>query len=135
VLDAAITRPCRFDRKIEIGYPTNESLAKMFTQRTGLKPPDNSFDQDNVPDDKKLTGAHIEEICNTAELLAADKGCTSEECVEEAVEIIRKNFFMATPGSTTGFSSGASKEAGTGSSKSSSVPTLFSPTDKDFYSN
>jgi predicted AAA+ superfamily ATPase len=97
ILDEAVTRPCRFDRKIKIGHPTSEDLAKMFEQKAGFKPDIGAFDQP-AEDNKKLTGAHIEEICNTAELLSKKAGLSMRECVAEAVKVIKDNFYLIQPG-------------------------------------
>jgi predicted AAA+ superfamily ATPase len=102
ILDEAVTRPCRFDRKIKIGFPTSEALASMFEQKAGFKPDAGSFNQPSE-DKKKLTGAHIEEICNTAELLSKKNNLSMRECVQEAVQVIKENFYLIQPGKV-GFS-------------------------------
>ena len=97
ILDEAVTRPCRFDRKINIGHPTSEDLAKMFEQKSGFKPDPGAFDQPS-DDKKKLTGAHIEEICNTAELLSKKQNVPMQDCVADAVKVIKENFYLIQPG-------------------------------------
>jgi DNA polymerase III delta prime subunit len=101
ILDEAVTRPCRFDRKIKIDYPSNEALAIMFEKKAGFKPSKNIFKQPEH-DKRKLTGAHIEEICNTAELLSKQSGLPIKSCLKESIDIIRENFYLAHP-SKVGF--------------------------------
>lgn len=96
ILDDAVTRPCRFDRKLFIDYPTTEALGKMFKNIMGFESTDASISQSSDRRNK-LTGAHIKEICNTAKILSKQKGIPVEKCVKEAVEIIKENFYLATP--------------------------------------
>ena len=97
ILDEAVTRPCRFDRKIKIGFPSSDALAQMFEKKSGFKSDPGAFDQPS-DDKKKLTGAHIEEICNTAELLSKKQGKPMDQCVKEAVQVIKENFYIIQPG-------------------------------------
>ena len=103
ILDEAVTRPCRFDRKIKVDYPTDEALAIMFKKRAGFDAPLKSIKQTD-DNNRKLTGAHVEEIYNTAALTAKKQGRDVKDCVAEAVEIVKENFFVAQP-SGMGFSS------------------------------
>lgn len=102
ILDEAVTRPCRFDRKIKVDYPTDEALAIMFKKRAGFDAPLKSIKQTD-DNNGKLTGAHVEEIYNTAALIAKKQGREVKDCVAEAVEIVKENFFVAQP-SGMGFS-------------------------------
>lgn len=103
ILDEAVTRPCRFDRKIKVDYPTDEALAIMFKKRAGFDAPLKSIKQTD-DNNGKLTGAHVEEIYNTAALTAKKQGREVRDCVAEAVEIVKENFFVAQP-SGMGFAS------------------------------
>lgn len=104
ILDEAVTRPCRFDRKIKVDFPTNSSLNIMFEKRAGFPPPVGAISQGKDLQDK-LTGAHIEEIYNTAALLAQKTGKDIKDCVKKSVEIVKENFFVAMPKTGFGFSS------------------------------
>jgi predicted AAA+ superfamily ATPase len=97
ILDDAITRPCRFDRKIKVDFPTDQALQIMFKRRAGFDAPEGSIKQGGE-NGGKLTGAHIEEIFNTAALTAKKRGLEIKDCVEEAVETVRENFFIAQSG-------------------------------------
>lgn len=96
ILDEAVTRPCRFDRKIKVDYPTDEALRIMFKKRAGFDSPLESIKQSN-DNNSKLTGAHVEEIYNTAALTAKKQGRKVEDCVAEAVQTVKENFFVAQP--------------------------------------
>ncbi|MCK9433891.1 MAG: AAA family ATPase [Candidatus Cloacimonetes bacterium] len=96
ILDEAVTRPCRFDRKIKVDYPTDDALRTMFKKRAGFEAPLEAIKQSDK-NNGKLTGAHIEEIYNTAALTAQKQGRKVEDCVSEAVEIVKENFFVAQP--------------------------------------
>lgn len=99
ILDDAVTRPCRFDRKLFIDFPTTQALRQMFKNLTGLTPPEVIKQSDD--NNNKLTGAHIKEICNTAKILAIHKGANIIDCVEEAVAVIKESFYLAS--TITGF--------------------------------
>lgn len=99
ILDDAVTRPCRFDRKLFIDFPTTQALRQMFKNLTGLTPPEVIKQSDD--NNNKLTGAHIKEICNTAKILAIHKEADIIDCVEEAVAIIKESFYLAS--TITGF--------------------------------
>lgn len=108
ILDDAVTRPCRFDRKLHIDYPSTKNLQKMFKNLMGFDAPKGtvvqSSDQKN-----KLTGAHIKEICDTAKILAKHHDKSVVSCVEEAVATISDSFYLASP--SVGFGAGGDDEA------------------------
>jgi predicted AAA+ superfamily ATPase len=134
VLDGAITRPCRFDRKLHIDYPSDDALAHMFKQKSGFEPTGEAFKQGSSKD-KMLTGAHIEEIHNTAQLLALDSDREPIDCVEEAVEVIRENFFVVEP--TLGFGEAHEGAPKDGAEVKECYPKPcpgHTPDDKEFYS-
>ena len=99
VLDAAITRPCRFDRRIKVDYPTEKEMTKIFRNIAGFEPPEGCF---KSSPDTKMTGAHVEEIYRTAALLAEQKKVAIASCVQEAVETVKKHFMIVGP-KITGF--------------------------------
>ena len=100
VLDAAVTRPCRFDRRIHVDYPTEKEMNTIFLNVAGFKAPDNCFKSSS---EIKLTGAHVEEIYRTASLIAIKSSKNIKDCVTEAVEVVRKHFMIVSPKSI-GFS-------------------------------
>ena len=102
VLDAAITRPCRFDRKIKIDFPTTEELNVIFKKVAGFSAPDGLIQQ-AAKEEKKLTGAHVEEIYRTAALTARRRKCEVKECVVEAIETVKKHFMLVSPKTVSGF--------------------------------
>lgn len=94
MLDGALSsRPCRFDRRIEVGLPSPENLKAMY-----FKHLNSDVGDDILILSKDFTGSHVVETVNTAKILAANEGKQPIECLKEACEIIRENFF---PGQTT----------------------------------
>lgn len=92
-IDAAAIRPCRFDRKIEMGIPNEEEVNKMWNLFTG---------NGKVPISLKrsvgqVTGAHIKEIVITAEMMAKDKNESVNSCYEEATNMVLDSFFISNP--------------------------------------
>lgn len=94
MLDNALSaRPGRFDRRIEIGLPGAEHLKAMYFKHLGKDVTSEITDLS-----KNFTGSHVVETCNTARILAMNEGKDPIECLKEACEIIRDNFF---PGQNT----------------------------------
>lgn len=77
ILDAALLRPGRFDRKINIGLPSKEDREKIFSyhiKNKGLKIANNiKFSTLALEVAPGVSGADIANICNEAALLAARK--------------------------------------------------------------
>lgn len=93
MLDSALSsRPCRFDRRIEIGLPDASNLKMMYLKHLGKDVTD-----DIITLSKDFTGSHVVETVNTAKILATNEDKETLECLKEACEIIRENFF---PGQT-----------------------------------
>lgn len=93
MLDTALSsRPCRFDRRIEIGLPDSESLKTMYFRLLNK-----NIGEGIVNLSKDFTGAHVVETVNTARILATNESKQVIDCLEEACQIIRDNFF---PGQT-----------------------------------
>ena len=93
MLDPAIAnRPCRFDRKIKIGYPTEKVLMDIFKSIAGFEAPKDIFQQPKSAKNR-FTGAHVREIFNTATLIALSKELDVKDCIVEATNIVKKNFF------------------------------------------
>ncbi len=93
MLDTALSsRPCRFDRRIEIGLPGPENLKMMYFKHLGK-----AVDDDIISLSKDFTGSHVVETVNTAKILATNENKETLDCLKEACEIIRENFF---PGQT-----------------------------------
>jgi energy-coupling factor transporter ATP-binding protein EcfA2 len=98
ILDDAVTRPCRFDRRILVDFPATENLIKMFENIMEFSPEKGIIEQKEGKDPNgKLTGAHIQEICNTARILSKEKDIDVKECVAEAVKTIKDNFYIGSP--------------------------------------
>jgi len=94
MLDSALaSRPQRFDRKVELGLPTNDLLRNMYFKHLGSK-----VDDEIINLSKSFTGAHVVETVNTARILATDEDRQPFDCLKEACLIIRDNFF---PGQDT----------------------------------
>jgi len=91
VLDAALTRPVRFDRRLEISYPNPEQVSALFQKITGCPAPKETLQG------KKITGAHIQEIFSTAFLMLSKNGGKIEQYVESATETVLENFFLSQP--------------------------------------
>lgn len=93
MLDSALTsRPCRFDRRVEIGLPTAENLKIMYFKHMGK-----DVDDGIIALSKDFTGSHVVEAVNTAKIIATNEDKETIDCLKEACEIIRDNFF---PGQT-----------------------------------
>jgi SpoVK/Ycf46/Vps4 family AAA+-type ATPase len=86
--EALANRPCRFDRKIELGLPAPEHLKAMYAKHLGKEVSD-----EIVALSKDFTGSHVVETVNTAKILATSIDKDVLECLKEACEIIRENFF------------------------------------------
>jgi proteasome regulatory subunit len=93
VLDKAITRPGRFDRKIDIGLPNEESREDIFKIHTKkmktrkIEYPILSKETDG------LNGAEIKAICTEAGLIAIrsrKKSIGMEELVEAIFKVKKK---------------------------------------------
>jgi hypothetical protein len=91
ILDEAVTRPGRFDRRIVFDYPSYDLLKSMWVSKNGPGEPPAMLK------DNQLTGAHVEEIITTAQMLAIQKDKTPEETVEEAISIVSKTFLLQKP--------------------------------------
>jgi SpoVK/Ycf46/Vps4 family AAA+-type ATPase len=89
MMDSALTnRPARFDRKIAIGLPTPDLLKKLYAKFLGSEVSD-----EVVKMSFGFTGSHAFEVANTAKILAMNEGRMITDCVKEACQIIRDNFF------------------------------------------
>jgi len=89
MLDTALSsRPCRFDRRIEIGLPDAINLKAMYMKHLGVDVGD-----EIISLSKDFTGSHVVETVNTAKILATNDDRQTVDCLKEACEIIRENFF------------------------------------------
>lgn len=91
VLDTALTRPVRFDRRLEIEYPKPEQINDLFKKIIGCPAPKETLQG------KKITGAHIQEIFSTAFIMVSKYGGEIEQYVESATETVLENFFLSQP--------------------------------------
>lgn len=89
VLDKALTRPVRFDRRLEINYPSPEQIKELFKKIIGCSAPRETLQG------KEITGAHIQEIFSTAFLMVARNGGKIEQYVKPATETVLSNFFLS----------------------------------------
>jgi ATP-dependent 26S proteasome regulatory subunit len=89
MLDSSLSsRPQRFDRKIEIGLPSAENLKVMYFKHLGKDVTD-----EIIALSKDFTGSHVIETINTAKIIATNETKETIDCLKEACEIIRDNFF------------------------------------------
>lgn len=94
MLDEALAnRPCRFDRKIEVGLPSKANLKTIYKKFSGLDVGDDVIDLS-----EGFTGSHVVETVNTAKILASYNNKNIADCLIDACNIIRSNFF---PGQRT----------------------------------
>jgi len=91
VLDAALTRPVRFDRRLEINYPDPRQINDLFHKIIGCPAPKETLQG------KKITGAHIQEIFSTSFLMLSRNGGEIGQYVEAATETVLENFFLSQP--------------------------------------
>jgi len=136
VLDAAVTRPCRFDRRIEVGYPSEAEMHSIFRNVAGFEAPAGCFRSDSKT---RMTGAHVEEIYRTAALLAQQKKISPVDCVKEAVDTVRKHFMIVAP-KLKGFNIDEDSDQGAGmraygSLATASVPEGTCPDEEDPFKN
>jgi len=98
MLDEALAnRPCRFDRRIEVGLPSDKHLKSMYFKLIG-----HNVDDSIIKLSQKFTGAHVYETVNTAKILSVNEEKNVVDCLEEACKIVRSNFFPATSQPVTG---------------------------------
>ncbi len=86
--DALANRPCRFDRKVEIGLPNDAHLKLLYSKQTN-----SDVSDDIIKLSRNFTGSHVVETVNTAKILSVSEGKDLNECLVEACNIIRENFF------------------------------------------
>jgi len=98
-LDRAFIRPCRIDRRYLLDYMTDKEMNTLFKKLLNVDLP-------KILSGQKLTGAHIQEISDTARLLASkadDKDV--KKYIDEAINIVMEHFCI-TKGKAVGFSIG-----------------------------
>jgi len=89
MMDSALAnRPCRFDRKVELGLPGPEHLKIMYSKHMGQEVSD-----EVIRLSQSFTGSHVVETVNTAKILATSESKKPIECLKDACNIIRENFF------------------------------------------
>jgi hypothetical protein len=89
-VDEALTnRPARFDRVLEIPRPTAAEI-RIFYRRLGGFDPDERL----VSASEGFTGAHIEEVVKTSQMMAVQAGDGSDpsKFILEAVRTVRHSF-------------------------------------------
>ena len=88
MMDEALCRPGRFDRKVNIGLPDEAHLRRIYSNLVNEE-----VDDSVMKLSSGFTGSHVNEVVNTAKILAASEGKTLVDCLGEACEIVRDNFF------------------------------------------
>lgn len=78
VLDPALTRPGRLDRKIHVGLPDEAARLGILGVHTRSKRLDSAVDLSAIARRTPgMSGAQLEQVCNEAALLAARRGASS----------------------------------------------------------
>jgi len=88
ILDPAILRPGRFDRKVIVEKPDKKGRADILKIHTKNKPLDKDVDLEVIAKNTVgLTGAELENIMNEAAIFAVKKGTKtiSQDNIEEAI--------------------------------------------------
>ncbi|MDX1987082.1 MAG: AAA family ATPase [Candidatus Obscuribacter sp.] len=98
-LDAALTRPGRFDYLVNVDYPDIDGREKIFavhTRKFSLAPDVNL--RELAVRTTNFAGAHIERVCNEAAVIAAERqehltlGLSDEQLVSLPHEVSRQDF-------------------------------------------
>src|SRR6478735_5446297 len=83
ILDAALLRPGRFDRRVTVPAPDKEGRRKILEVHSRSLPLDDNVDLDDIAAiTPGMVGADIANLCNEAALLAARRGHTKVERVD-----------------------------------------------------
>ncbi len=100
IIDPALLRPGRFDRRITIGLPDNETRSEILKVHTREKPLSDDVNLEKLSKNTEgLSGADIASICNEALLLAirefvASGGDMDEERIKQTT-VKQKHFTEA----------------------------------------
>jgi SpoVK/Ycf46/Vps4 family AAA+-type ATPase len=97
VLDRAFTRPCRIDRKFLLDNLKDNEIQKLFELLLDSPVPE-------CLKGKKLTGAHVQEIADTAKLMAKKNSGNYKEHIQEATKVVLEHFYMIEGSGKVGFS-------------------------------
>lgn len=94
ILDPALQRPGRFDRKVTVNYPDTKGRTEILKIHSKGKPLDESVDLENIAKITPMfTGADLENVMNEAAIL------TARDNLEKITEIIIKEaIFKVTMG-------------------------------------
>jgi predicted AAA+ superfamily ATPase len=96
VLDKAFVRPCRMDRKFLLDHLKDTEVKALFHSLLDVPAPD-------LLTGIKLTGAHIQEISDTAKILSKKNGGDHKKYVTEATKIVLEHFHLTNGGGQVGF--------------------------------
>ena len=91
VLDPALTRPGRLDRRIEVPNPDKLGRVAILNVHVSDKPLDADVDLDLVAERTPgLSGAELSRVCNEAALEAArqERKDLNQDCFDAAVELV-----------------------------------------------
>jgi predicted AAA+ superfamily ATPase len=93
LLDEAVKRPARFNRRYEIGFPKDKEIGKLV---------DLYFGADTISRELKgcccgckFTGAHIQEIYRTSVLESVKNGKSTAENFPKALKKVKENFKLS----------------------------------------
>lgn len=82
-LDPALTRPGRFDRKIEVGLPGRDERLQILKLHARNKPLDEEIDLEALAGDTVFfSGASLESMLNDAAIRAARRGASAIERID-----------------------------------------------------
>jgi ATP-dependent 26S proteasome regulatory subunit len=96
VLDTAFVRPCRMDRKFLLDHLKDAEVNALFHSLLDVPAPD-------ILTGIKLTGAHIQEIADTAKIMSKKNGGDPKKYVTEATRIVLDHFHLINGGGQVGF--------------------------------
>ena len=92
-VDKALLRPGRFDRKIYVGFPSEQDRVEIFNLYLNKIATDNNVDAEELAKlSSGFSGVEIAKTCNEAALSAAGKGqdAVTQDDLKEAIIVTRK---------------------------------------------
>lgn len=90
MLDAALLRPGRFDRRVKVGLPDKEGRLEILKLHTRNKPLASDVNLETIAKDAfGFSGAHLESLANEAAILAMRDGVGRLVSVTSTNQLIR----------------------------------------------
>lgn len=89
MLDSALLRPGRFDRQVKVDLPDKEGRLQILKLHTRVKPLANDSNLEEIAQETfGFSGAHLENVCNEAAILALRDGASqiSHQNFKEAID-------------------------------------------------